>query len=187
MKSKPAYYLKAPGFMLPTRERECLRTVATIAVARFGSVPVIVNIGVARGGSLHCLRAGAPDALLIGIDADFNRYPIRINPGANLIWGRSQDVCVTGPVHLVFVDGSHTYESVRGDIENWAPRVMKGGFVLFHDYGPVRATRPNWTHTQPTGLVRAINEWRYSPEHAHRWREFGSVGSIVGFERYGEG
>jgi MMP 1-O-methyltransferase len=34
---------------------------------------------------------------------------------------------------LVFVDGSHSEESVANDYETWAPRVRRGGFLCFHD------------------------------------------------------
>jgi predicted O-methyltransferase YrrM len=34
---------------------------------------------------------------------------------------------------LVLVDGDHSYEGVRADFETWAPRVRRGGHVLFHD------------------------------------------------------
>ena len=40
----------------------------------------------------------------------------------------------TGPIRLLFVDGLHSYEGVRDDIENWVPRVVRGGIVVFDDY-----------------------------------------------------
>lgn len=38
-----------------------------------------------------------------------------------------------GPCDLVFVDGDHTYEGVRGDYETWRGRLRAGGHLLFHD------------------------------------------------------
>ncbi len=38
------------------------------------------------------------------------------------------------PIRLLFIDGVHTYEGVRDDIEAWVPRVSPGGFVVFDDY-----------------------------------------------------
>jgi methyltransferase family protein len=37
------------------------------------------------------------------------------------------------PVDLLFIDGDHTYETVRGDYETYLPHVRPGGVVAFHD------------------------------------------------------
>lgn len=52
-------------------------------------------------------------------------------------------------IRLLFVDGSHTYEGVKGDIEAWLPRVAPGGVVVFDDYF---GTKPAW------GVRRAVDE-----------------------------
>lgn len=38
-------------------------------------------------------------------------------------------------VDLLLVDGDHTAEGVTRDIKAWLPRVKKGSYILFHDYG----------------------------------------------------
>ncbi|MBN1363972.1 MAG: class I SAM-dependent methyltransferase [Syntrophaceae bacterium] len=37
------------------------------------------------------------------------------------------------PVSLIFIDGSHAYESVLSDYEIWAKNLIPGGYLLFHD------------------------------------------------------
>lgn len=37
-------------------------------------------------------------------------------------------------IDLLFIDGDHSYEAVKQDIEDWVPFVRKGGYVIFHDY-----------------------------------------------------
>ncbi|MBC8097271.1 MAG: class I SAM-dependent methyltransferase [Akkermansiaceae bacterium] len=37
------------------------------------------------------------------------------------------------PVEFIFIDGLHEYEGVRDDFEAWYPKVVKGGFMAFHD------------------------------------------------------
>jgi predicted O-methyltransferase YrrM len=37
------------------------------------------------------------------------------------------------PVELMFIDGDHTYEGLRGDWEGWSPLIAPGGIVAMHD------------------------------------------------------
>jgi predicted O-methyltransferase YrrM len=37
------------------------------------------------------------------------------------------------PIRLLFIDGSHNYEDVKRDFENWEPKVAPGGIIVFHD------------------------------------------------------
>lgn len=37
-------------------------------------------------------------------------------------------------ISALFVDGDHSYLSVKKDIELYAPRVVAGGIIAFHDY-----------------------------------------------------
>jgi predicted O-methyltransferase YrrM len=38
-------------------------------------------------------------------------------------------------IRLLFIDGDHSYESVKRDFELWSPFVCRGGYVCFHDVG----------------------------------------------------
>lgn len=51
----------------------------------------------------------------------------------------------TQPIGLLFIDGSHDYESVRDDLNAWLPHVVNGGIVALHD-----------THMQ--SIRRAVQE-----------------------------
>ncbi|WP_248927673.1 class I SAM-dependent methyltransferase [Paenibacillus hamazuiensis] len=37
-------------------------------------------------------------------------------------------------ISALFIDGDHSYAGVKRDIELYAPRVVRGGFIAFHDY-----------------------------------------------------
>jgi len=50
-------------------------------------------------------------------------------------------------IALLFIDGDHAYESVKHDITHYAPRVVPGGVLAFHDYGT------GWP-----GVTQAVNE-----------------------------
>ena len=37
------------------------------------------------------------------------------------------------PLSLIFIDGSHAYEAVLSDYDIWGGKLIKGGYLLFHD------------------------------------------------------
>ena len=47
----------------------------------------------------------------------------------------------------VFIDADHSYEAVKMDIQNWMPKVRKGGILAGHDYNSA------WP-----GVIKAVNE-----------------------------
>jgi predicted O-methyltransferase YrrM len=56
-------------------------------------------------------------------------------------------------VDLIYIDGLHTYEQVKKDIQNYKPLIKETGFICGHDYHPV------WQ-----GVVNAINETIGKPD-----------------------
>ena len=40
-----------------------------------------------------------------------------------------------GSIDLIFIDGDHSYEACKADIEAWSPFVKRGGVIAFHDFG----------------------------------------------------
>ena len=38
-------------------------------------------------------------------------------------------------VDMVFVDGDHSYDGCKGDIEIWLKHLKPGGLIIVHDYG----------------------------------------------------
>ncbi len=49
-------------------------------------------------------------------------------------------------VDLLFIDGDHSYETVKTDLKSWLPKLSAGGLLLMHDWG--------WAE----GVRRAIEE-----------------------------
>lgn len=104
--------------------------------------PTIVNIGAGAGTSGLTFREARPDAALYTIDispdgplgglegernafdkTDYD-YPIQI-------LGNSREVEWGEPIDLLFIDGDHTEEGIRGDINNFCPYTE---LVAVHDY-----------------------------------------------------
>jgi predicted O-methyltransferase YrrM len=64
-----------------------------------------------------------------------------------------------GWIDMLFIDGDHEYESVKRDIELWAPFVASGGLLCGHDY------------FDAPGVQQAVREML--PDH-----EMGSIWSL---------
>lgn len=61
---------------------------------------------------------------------------------------------------MVFVDGDHSYEGCKGDIEAWFPHLADDGIIVVHDYlkGDLAAD-PNGPHPMNwPGVDSAVNE-----------------------------
>lgn len=66
---------------------------------------------------------------------------------------------------LVFIDGNHSYESVKLDISSWFPKVKFGGIIAGHDYTEngyegfaAWMNCKYWFNPEP-GVVRAVDEF----------------------------
>jgi hypothetical protein len=55
---------------------------------------------------------------------------------------------------FVFLDGSHEYEDVKKDIQNWLPKIKIGGVLAGHDY---YVSQTDWF----PGVKQAVNEELY--------------------------
>ncbi|PWE31971.1 class I SAM-dependent methyltransferase [Maritimibacter sp. 55A14] len=67
-----------------------------------------------------------------------------------------------GEVDLVYLDGDHTYDGVRSDLELWWPHLPVGGRIAGDDY----ALGGWWGD----GVVRAIGEWCARPDVLIEWK-----------------
>lgn len=121
-------------------------------LARDAGQGVIVEIGRFKGGStlvfaaamaegsslwsydLHV--AARPDLQGAELDAELLDALRRFGLDArvNLLVGDSRTVDLpSGPFDILFIDGDHTYEGAKADVERWGPHVREGGHLLFHD------------------------------------------------------
>jgi predicted O-methyltransferase YrrM len=75
----------------------------------------------------------------------------------------AQDICL--PLHLVFIDGDHSYPTVQSDFERVAPWVARDGTVAFHDY--------NVEHY--SGISRVVGEALLTG----KWKVSGVIESLL--------
>jgi len=174
------YYLEAPGAAMLAVEREWIKAASAEVAARFDA-PVIVHLGAGMGASMHCSRAGAPGAWIVGVD---------LEPGKFRWWPEEPewDTCqmevieadtrlfhlvFEGEVHFLFIDADHSKGSVLADMIGWLPKVAAGGLVAFHDYG-------NQQFRWCIGVSQAVDAWDWTG-----WEEVPAAGSIKAFRRKG--
>jgi predicted O-methyltransferase YrrM len=61
---------------------------------------------------------------------------------------------------LVFIDGSHDYQSVCDDVTNWLPLVASGGLMCGHDWG-VGQVKEALSDVLPNATVVADSIWEW--------------------------
>lgn len=123
-----------------------------------------LEVGVDKGKSLSIARMVAKQSVdVFGVD-------LRDSPnvkGTTFLQGDSKEVADTwksvhgGEIDVIFIDGDHTYEGCKADIDAWFPLMSADGVMLFHDAD----------ETSP-GVVKAVEEFAennkltvwYSPE-----------------------
>lgn len=172
------------GVLLSQVEREWLNATASSIAENFES-PLLLNIGIFKGASLHCLRAGAPDAMLVGIDKSTGKLQGRNMLRAELIRNDTRKMeSWDRPIHLLFVDGGHWYELVRSDIKNFGQHVVVGGIMAFHDYARsdnyLEERRQRRPKRAPLGVRRAVDELC---TESRGWEFLAIVDSIKAFRR----
>ena len=109
--------------------------------------PIAINIGAGAGTSTLALLLGHPNLLVISVDIkkaqlDLERRNLE-DAGMGeerykQIEGDSAEIgreWAQGLVDLVFIDGDHTYQQVKKDIQMWLPHIVEGGIICGHDYG----------------------------------------------------
>ena len=97
----------------------------------------------------------------------FQEFLNRTKPYSNIkhLELKSDDAvgAIQPPIDFVYIDGLHTYEQCKKDIENYLPLIRKGGYIAGHDYSNA------WP-----GVKQAVNEAFGAPDAL-----FGSDGNWI--------
>ncbi|MDQ3380699.1 MAG: class I SAM-dependent methyltransferase [Actinomycetota bacterium] len=105
--------------------------------------PVVVEIGRYRGGTTFLLAAAGGRVLSLDIDPATASSDTLLRRALER-HGLSERVAIeiadshAYPVEasaydVVFIDGDHTYDGARTDVERWLPGVTPGGHLILHD------------------------------------------------------
>lgn len=73
------------------------------------------------------------------------------------------------PIHVLLIDGDHSFAAARADLGNFAPWVVSGGILLMHDCyyvndDPSRKSEPwlaldHWMGSEPEGKWRLLHQY----------------------------
>lgn len=119
--------------------------------------PAVVEIGRYRGGTTLLLSVAGGRVLSLDVDPAvagsderlmraLERYDLGGNVTLEIADSRAYPV-EPGAYDIVFVDGDHTYDGARADVDNWLPGVTAGGHLILHDAvvpQPARAWAQPW-------------------------------------------
>lgn len=129
-----------------------------VELARHHSWKLGCELGLARGLLLRKLLAACPKLHMIGVDmcrhphraADLAIIEEEYEDRVTILRGTTNEMAdqVSDGLDFLFIDAGHGYEAVRDDIANWKGKVRKHGWVMGHDYDPVRNP----------GVVKAVDE-----------------------------
>jgi len=158
--------------------------------------PVVVNIGAGVGTSSLAFLEARWDINVVTVDNQLEEPPV--DSGSSLrkeeaalreagmwgqgrhhqVYGDSKDIGKTwvDPVDMVFVDGDHSYEGCRGDIEAWTPHVRVGGVIAIHDYNALHRGDDTWY----APIVSAVDDTLSANP---LWQEIGRATTTIAFRR----
>jgi predicted O-methyltransferase YrrM len=143
----------------------------------------VLEIGTGKGGTLYALAwASVPGANILSLDLTL--YPAErrflyktfVAERHVAVWEADSHLDETRdrvaahfhhePLDLIFIDGDHTYDSVRRDYELYAPLVRENGIVAFHDIvtGPHDAVgdAPRFwreVRAELSGVLELVESW----------------------------
>ncbi len=90
-------------------------------------------------GDLICVDTWQNETMPEGVQDTFAMFKNNIAAVEHLvtpIQKRSEeltDANISQPLHLVFLDGDHSYKAVNGDFHKVAPHIVEDGMLAFHD------------------------------------------------------
>lgn len=98
------------------------------------------------GGKVYCVDTWQNEAMTEGKRDTWTAFQKNTFRYRTIIVShRGQSVDVAKNFHekidLLFIDGNHSYEGCRLDVESWLPHLKPNGLVIMHDYGWAEGVR----------------------------------------------
>ena len=155
----------------------------------------VLEIGTSRGGTLFLLtRISSPNAVIISVDLPQGEFGGLFYPNWKAYLYRSFAICrqkmhlIRGDSHaastagmiekilnghgldFLLIDGDHTYEGIKLDLQVYGPLVHKGGVIAFHDIC-----------SGPPELVGGVNRFWNEIKYGYKYQELFASSEQKGF------
>ena len=105
-----------------------------------GASAVVIASALSNNSILYCVDTWQNETMDEGLRDTFAEFTENTKTLASRIIplrGRSEIVASSFdfPLNFIFFDGDHSYEGIKTDVDNWLPKLVNGGIVVFHDSG----------------------------------------------------
>lgn len=131
---------------------------------------IYMEIGTDKGKSLSVARmVVGKNVSLNAVDINFTdelREYLKDKPDINFMWMSSENAAKVWAerggltIHLLFIDGDHSYEGCRRDLQYWSPFLADHATILFHD-----------CDESSPGVVEAVSEF-VNKRKVEEWKMF---------------
>jgi len=116
-----------------------------------GASSLIIGKGLAKDSILYCIDTWENDAMTEGKWNTLEIFKNNTHSVANkikMLKSKSVDAAkdFNQEIDFMFIDGDHSYEGVKADIDAWFPKLKSGGIIILHDIG--------WAE----GVIRVVDE-----------------------------
>lgn len=118
-----------------------LLSAVTVEIGSYlGASSVFLAKGLRSGGKLYCVDTWKNQGMSEGARDTYEAFLSNTKDYADRIVplrGFSCDVAKSfdKKIDLMFFDGDHSEDGVKGDVSSWFPKLKPGAVVVFHDYG----------------------------------------------------
>ena len=113
-------------------------------VQKLNAGEIYLEIGSDKGKSLFIARQVIkPNINMYAVDINFTdelKDYLKKTDGIEFFWMSSETASRVWlergmpKIYLLFIDGDHSYQGCKTDIESWYPFMVEHGVILFHDH-----------------------------------------------------
>jgi predicted O-methyltransferase YrrM len=101
---------------------------------------IAAGIKKSRRGALYCIDTWQNEGMSEGCRDTFEEFrgnTVKYKEFILPLKGTSHKVAenFTEKVDFLFIDGDHSYEGVKSDVDDWFPKLNNSAIVIFHDNG----------------------------------------------------
>ena len=116
-----------------------------------GASSLMISKGLKQNSKLYCVDTWQNDAMTEGNWDSYVEFQKNVKPVKDkIIAVRGTSINASSKfdkkIDFLFIDGDHSYEGVKADVDAWFPKLKSGGIIVMHDIG--------WAE----GVIRVVKE-----------------------------